>query len=1030
MCFCISSHDNDTHDKLSAALAVLAAGQQALAAVPIPSLPVVAGVLGEIIARIQKARTNHAALLTLSNQIHELANAIKNARDQVHLRIEEFPHDDTLRLSLCNRLKQVSTHLEPIAQLLIDLNALKDRANDLYQGPCLFRCLFSERDAQTLQTLQAGFKGALQLFQMQCSVVITKNVEAIMAITCAERDQVALGRLVHADPAFRTELHEENGTLLEGTRSALLADLMNWATTTTSDIKPICILTGCAGTGKTAIAMEVAHRLHQQGHLGASFAMVYADGPDCGSAFFSSLAYQMAHNLPVLRPHVVSAAILLSGRRCRTEETAQRLLEVPLQAAVGHSSPVVIVVDGLEECAARPDDPDMIQVLIPCAKKSSLPLRILLISRPGHSFETTLARSSANVHRLSLGDIPRDVVDGDIQAFLRSSLTRTIPGRTLLRDVPAALPQLVRQTEGWFLHARAALSFLNADPDHIITQLDILLAQGPSIRSGPLWELDKLYSAVLAHAFPRQRLDLLREQQTRLLHTLGYIALLKSPLTPAALELLSLIPCTDSLPILNSLRALVPMQRDGREDRIRPLHSSFRKFLLDPARCTDPLYLVNASACNTDLSECCLSTLTLLRPNVLRLGDPNVPRAERVGIVQRVKEYIPEHVQYACLYWADHLADASETERLVSGLATFSGESMKTWIESLAYMGRLEVAEGALAIAREWLNPERHAETRALLEEARQLVVTHSKEINRCPHTIYDLAVHARTGKGVTSFGVSTASKSLPSSSPPFSPPSPPPPQVSAVSSRQIDITTLHHSQVMKERVSPPRHNVHDLGIVASPNRIEQEQSPAPSEPIPLSSSPSPHRVTPVIDDSNEVQTSILKHLERNTAPPPAAITEPAMSTKTMDVSEFSTVKEASGRNVPASDVAGHCPPALDGPAAVVSEAPQDDEDGIPASSQDSPNVPPAPVETTNPRCTAALQSPQSRDETNSHDQAAVQEAAPPTAAASTGPGRIHQRPEITVVTSVPGSEGETLSAPPQASTPLSAQRHRPMQSM
>lgn len=48
MCFCIGSHDSDAHDNLSQAVSALAAGQQALAAVPISGLTVVAGVLVEI----------------------------------------------------------------------------------------------------------------------------------------------------------------------------------------------------------------------------------------------------------------------------------------------------------------------------------------------------------------------------------------------------------------------------------------------------------------------------------------------------------------------------------------------------------------------------------------------------------------------------------------------------------------------------------------------------------------------------------------------------------------------------------------------------------------------------------------------------------------------------------------------------------------------------------------------------------------------------------------------------------------------
>ncbi|RPD68942.1 hypothetical protein L226DRAFT_472627, partial [Lentinus tigrinus ALCF2SS1-7] len=759
MCFCISSHDSsDAHDNLSAALALLAAGQQVLAAVPIPGFPVVAGVLSEVIVRVQKTRTNHAALLTLSNRITNLVDAIMDAGEQIHLRINAFDNNDPRRLSLCKRLNQVSTHPEPIGQLLTELNALRDKANTLYQGPCLFRCLYSERDAQTIQSLQTGFDGALQLFQVRsplrtmqwcvlmkpyktrCAMLIMKDLEALIATTCVEQGQASLNNLVHADPAFRTDLHKEYSALLHGTRSALLADLEDWATATTPDTKPICILTGCAGTGKTAIAMEIAHRFHQQRRLGAAFAFLHTDGRDCGSAFFSSLAYELAENQETLRPHIVDAAIRLSGRRCRTKETARRLIEDPFRAAQGHQSPILLIIDDLDRYAANTSHhaPDILEVLMSCVKNSSFPLRTLLISRPEHSFEAVLDEYSTDVRRISLEDIPREVVDEDIEQFLRKSLSRTLPGRALLQDVPNGLSRVVQQAEGWFSHARAALNYLNADPEHMFSQLDVLLSNGPS-RSGsvPLRDLDRMYAAVLTAAFPPTQMELLPEKQNRLQHVLGYVALLMTPISPGDLESLSLIPCTDSLPILNGLRSLVPIQRDGRDDKIRLLHSSFRGFLLDPKRCTNPLYSVDVSACHADLAECCLSTLTLLRPNVCRLREPNVPKAEWVGIAQRVKDYIPDHVQYACLHWADHLSGASGNERLISRLAVFSRESMKTWLEALGYMGQLDVAERALAAAHGWLDSERFADIRALLHEARLLVVAHRTEVDVCPYRIY-----------------------------------------------------------------------------------------------------------------------------------------------------------------------------------------------------------------------------------------------------------------------------------------------------
>lgn len=62
MC-CIGSHDSEAYDVLAAALSALAAGQQVLAAVPVPGLPIVAGVISEIVVRVEVSSLHVSDLL-------------------------------------------------------------------------------------------------------------------------------------------------------------------------------------------------------------------------------------------------------------------------------------------------------------------------------------------------------------------------------------------------------------------------------------------------------------------------------------------------------------------------------------------------------------------------------------------------------------------------------------------------------------------------------------------------------------------------------------------------------------------------------------------------------------------------------------------------------------------------------------------------------------------------------------------------------------------------------------------------------
>src|SRR5271155_4550765 len=90
------------------------------------------------------------------------------------------------------------------------------------------------------------------------------------------------------------------------TRKALLMEIYRWADNPDGD----CIfwLQGMAGTGKSTISRTVAHKLAKRGVLGASFFFKKGQG-DRGKAarFFTTIAAQLVHQLPLLAPQVRSA---------------------------------------------------------------------------------------------------------------------------------------------------------------------------------------------------------------------------------------------------------------------------------------------------------------------------------------------------------------------------------------------------------------------------------------------------------------------------------------------------------------------------------------------------------------------------------------------------------------------------------------------------------------------------------------------------------------------------------------------------
>ena len=164
------------------------------------------------------------------------------------------------------------------------------------------------------------------------------------------------------------------------------------------------------------------------------------------------------------------------------------------------------------------------------------------------------------------------------------------------------------------------------------------------------------------------------------------------------------ISAEHSLSVLHKLRAVVVSDDDKPAERVfRPMHGSFPQFLVDPARCTNPRYLVNKSREHARLAERCLNAVMSLRRNVVELENAAVPLAEVENLSERVKEHVLPHVRYACLHWASHIVGAEKTPELKTALGKFAiPQRIQTWLETLGYLGRLDIAQTALASAYKW----------------------------------------------------------------------------------------------------------------------------------------------------------------------------------------------------------------------------------------------------------------------------------------------------------------------------------------
>ena len=403
------------------------------------------------------------------------------------------------------------------------------------------------------------------------------------------------------------------------TRMRLLEELYEWVCEQTVEPfpRPVCVLVGKAGTGKSTIASEFSRRLGEDGRLGASF--FFTRGvQDLNSPrkFFSTISSQLARSQPALRIPVINAARehMQIAVLQRLQKEFEDLVDKPLSALPPSHPLIFVVVDALDECTEEGPEliPTLIRLLLSCATRPGSPLRVFLTSRPEphyiHEVFTT-PNLSLHISAIDIHDF-RDEVDYDIKQLIRSRLNEHQTSKAWSDADPSVVPSLVRKSDGLFVYARTAVDFILSDLSDLSSRYLDLLSLETAVG---LTDLDELYRTVLRNVLPPQDRYYTKPQE-RLKRILGYLAALQDSegLSPAALESLTGMPAVESVPILNRLRSVIFFDRDSHESPFRIIHATFREFLVNPLRAGSDFY-VDPGQVHRSLAEDCTKTVVWFR---------------------------------------------------------------------------------------------------------------------------------------------------------------------------------------------------------------------------------------------------------------------------------------------------------------------------------------------------------------------------------------------------------------------------------
>jgi hypothetical protein len=319
------------------------------------------------------------------------------------------------------------------------------------------------------------------------------------------RDEQLLKSISHiGDAAYDSWENQRHRPCLTDTRVDLLHEITDWATCNSPQY--IFWLRGRAGTGKSTIALTIAKAFDRPNATLASFFFKRGGGDLARSRMvISTIVYQLA-----MRSHRLSGFICDAlrdypnlGDSASLSQQYDKLFLRPLQQfrqSAPQSLPFIVVLDALDEC----DDPNDVRLLLRLLGNTQslarLGLRILATSRP----ETPIRLGFRDMkhityHELALHDVPRALVDHDIQKFVTHELLQIQNERVLPDSWPGKdnVRMITSRADGLFIYAATVCRYVNG-PRQVspIVRLD-QVCQGSATKHKSTDILDEMYLMVL-----------------------------------------------------------------------------------------------------------------------------------------------------------------------------------------------------------------------------------------------------------------------------------------------------------------------------------------------------------------------------------------------------------------------------------------------------------------------------------------------------------------------------------------------------
>jgi len=365
-------------------------------------------------------------------------------------------------------------------------------------------------------------------------------------------------------------------------------------------------------------------------------------------------------------------------------EQWNQLILNPLKSAPTQSIQLVVVIDALDECDSMQDIQLILQLIAEAKDLDTVRIKIFLTSRPEIPIFDGFRQLPGETYQdFTLHNIALDTVSGDISTFFRQKLAPLKHGLAAPWPDELIIEQLVERAAELFIYAATTLRFIRDGIDDPEEKLALILNTTKSSLSATEY-LDGIYTTLLQHSVHGKR----GYQECR--QVVGSMVVLFNTMPARNLAQLLQIPFQIVSRTLDSLRSVLHVP-ENESQPVRLFHLSFRDFLQDSQRCSDPRFHINEKERHTTLFRKCMEHISQLQENICDLWGPGVLITEILN--DTIQTCIPPHVQYACRYWFDHWRLGNPVEEDIKTIRQFLEQHFLPWLEGLSLIG--EVSNGA-----------------------------------------------------------------------------------------------------------------------------------------------------------------------------------------------------------------------------------------------------------------------------------------------------------------------------------------------